>query len=127
MGCLRLPTTDTKGVRNLMGVVPLLLEEEEQLFWQLEGPSMDLRTCHPNAFKLPLKGFCDFVSMCLLVCHSFLSASIHGCVFCMFLDRWGERERGGGAWVAQLVQSLTLDFSSGCDLVVHEVEPCIGI
>ena len=33
----------------------------------------------------------------------------------------------GGAWVAQLVELLTLDFSLGHDLMAHEFEPCIGI
>ena len=28
-----------------------------------------------------------------------------------------------GAWGAQLVKSSTLDFSSGYDLIVHEIEP----
>ena len=32
-----------------------------------------------------------------------------------------------GAWVAQLVKRLTLDFSSGHDLTVHGVEPCIRL
>ena len=29
--------------------------------------------------------------------------------------------------MAQLVKHLTLDFSSGHDLMVHEFEPCIGL
>ena len=33
----------------------------------------------------------------------------------------------GGAWVAQLVKCPTLDFGSGHDLRVHEIEPCIGL
>ena len=32
-----------------------------------------------------------------------------------------------GAWVAQSVQHLILDFSSGHDLMVCETEPCIGL
>ena len=32
-----------------------------------------------------------------------------------------------GAWVAQSVKHLTLDFSSGQDLVVHETEPHVGL
>ena len=32
-----------------------------------------------------------------------------------------------GAWVAQGVKCLTLDFSSGHDLTVCEFEPCIGL
>ena len=34
---------------------------------------------------------------------------------------------GQGAWVAQLVECLTLGFSSGHDLTVHEFEPRIGL
>ena len=30
----------------------------------------------------------------------------------------------GGAWVAQSVKQPTLDFGSGHDLTVHEIEPC---
>ena len=29
----------------------------------------------------------------------------------------------GGAWVAQSVRHLALDFGSGHDLMVHEIEP----
>ena len=32
-----------------------------------------------------------------------------------------------GAWVAQSVKCLTLDFCSGHDLTVHEFEPCIRL
>ena len=32
-----------------------------------------------------------------------------------------------GTWMAQLVKCLTLDFSSGHDLMVHEFEPHIGL
>ena len=32
-----------------------------------------------------------------------------------------------GAWVAQSVKHLTLDFGSGHDLTVHELEPHIGL
>ena len=32
-----------------------------------------------------------------------------------------------GAWVAQLVKSLTLDFSSSPDLTVREIEPHVGL
>ena len=32
-----------------------------------------------------------------------------------------------GRWVAQSVKCLTLDFGSGHDLRVHEIEPCIGL
>ena len=32
-----------------------------------------------------------------------------------------------GAWVAQLVKCPTLGFSSGHDLSVHGLEPCIGL
>ena len=32
-----------------------------------------------------------------------------------------------GIWVVQLVKHLTLDFGSGHDLAVHEIEPCIGL
>ena len=35
------------------------------------------------------------------------------------------RERG--AWVAQAVKCPTLDFSSGHDLTVHELEPHVGL
>ena len=31
-----------------------------------------------------------------------------------------------GTWVAQLVKYLTLDFHSGHDLIVHEIEPHLG-
>ena len=37
------------------------------------------------------------------------------------------KDRSWGTWVAQLVKRLTLDFSSGHDLMVHEVEPHIGL
>ena len=30
-----------------------------------------------------------------------------------------------GAWVAQLIEHLTLDFGSDHDLGVHEIKPCI--
>ena len=33
----------------------------------------------------------------------------------------------GGTWVAQSVERLTLDFSSGQDLVVHRIKPHIGL
>ena len=33
----------------------------------------------------------------------------------------------GGAWVAQLVKQLILDFGSGHDLTVHECELQVGI
>ena len=29
--------------------------------------------------------------------------------------------------MAQLVKQLTLDFSSGQDLTVHEIKPCVGL
>ena len=32
-----------------------------------------------------------------------------------------------GAWVAQSVERLTLGFSSGHDLTVYELEPCVGL
>ena len=32
-----------------------------------------------------------------------------------------------GAWVAQLVKHLTLDFSSDHDLTVHEFQPHVGL
>ena len=31
------------------------------------------------------------------------------------------------AWVAQLVKQLTLDFGSDNDLIVHQIEPHIGL
>ena len=31
------------------------------------------------------------------------------------------------AWVAQLVKRPALDRGSGCDLVVHEIEPQVGL
>ena len=37
------------------------------------------------------------------------------------------RLRKEGAWVVQSVQRQTLDFSSGHDLTVCELEPCIGL
>ena len=33
----------------------------------------------------------------------------------------------GGAWVAQSVKPLTLDFGSGHGLTVHEFKPCVGL
>ena len=36
-------------------------------------------------------------------------------------------ERCWGAWVAQSVKRLTLDFSSGYDLTVCEIEPSIEL
>ena len=32
-----------------------------------------------------------------------------------------------GTWVVQFVKGLTLDFGSGHDLMVHEMEPCIEL
>ena len=32
-----------------------------------------------------------------------------------------------GAWVAQMVEHLPLDFGSGYDLTVRETEPCFGL
>ena len=32
-----------------------------------------------------------------------------------------------GAWVAESVKWLTLDFSSGRDLTVHEFKPCVTL
>ena len=32
-----------------------------------------------------------------------------------------------GSWVVQLVKRLALDFDSGHDLIVHEIEPHIGV
>ena len=32
-----------------------------------------------------------------------------------------------GAWVAQSVKRLTLDFGSGHDLTLHEFEPRVGL
>ena len=32
-----------------------------------------------------------------------------------------------GAWVAQSVEHLTLDFNSGLDFTVQEIEPYIGL
>ena len=34
---------------------------------------------------------------------------------------------GGGTWVAQSVEHLTLGFSSGHDLMVREFEPHMGL
>ena len=36
-------------------------------------------------------------------------------------------EKDWGAWVAQLVKRLTLDFGSGHDLAVHEIEPLVEL
>ena len=35
--------------------------------------------------------------------------------------------RTRGTWVAQLVKHRTLDFGSGHDLMVHEMEPHLGL
>ena len=32
-----------------------------------------------------------------------------------------------GTWVAQLVKHQTLDFSSGHDFTVHEIESCVRL
>ena len=32
-----------------------------------------------------------------------------------------------GTWVAQAVKHPALDFSSGHDLMVGEIEPCVGL
>ena len=37
------------------------------------------------------------------------------------------RVKNRGAWVTHLAESLTLDFSSGYDLLVHEFKPHIGL
>ena len=34
---------------------------------------------------------------------------------------------GWGAWVAQSIKRLTLDFGSGHDLKIHEFEPHVGL
>ena len=45
----------------------------------------------------------------------------------------GERDKDDikknkrGSWVAQLVKCQTLDFGSGHDLIVREIEPHIGL
>ena len=31
-----------------------------------------------------------------------------------------------GTWVTQLAKRLTLNFGSGHDLMVREIEPCVG-
>ena len=36
-------------------------------------------------------------------------------------------KKKGGTWVAQLVKHPTLDFSSGHDLTVCGIEPCIRL
>ena len=33
----------------------------------------------------------------------------------------------GGAWVAQSLKHLPLDFGSGHDLTVRELEPCVSV
>ena len=38
-----------------------------------------------------------------------------------------ENTKDGSAWVAQLVKCLTLNFGSGHDLMVHEIETHIGL
>ena len=38
-----------------------------------------------------------------------------------------EKASPGDAWVAQSVKHLTLDFSSGHDLMVYEFEPHVGL
>ena len=40
---------------------------------------------------------------------------------------WLNGENFWGAWVAQLIKQPTLDFSSDRDLMVHEIEPRIGL
>ena len=37
------------------------------------------------------------------------------------------KEELQGAWVAQLVKHLTLDFGSGHDFAVLEIKPCFGL
>ena len=49
-------------------------------------------------------------------------------IFCKELPVWFFKKRDGwGIWVAQLVEHLALDFSSGHDLTVCEFEPCIRL
>ena len=43
--------------------------------------------------------------------------------FMMCLESAEDFSVSGGAWVAQLVKHLTLDFGSGHDLAVHEFKP----
>ena len=38
-----------------------------------------------------------------------------------------ELVQGGGAWVAQSVEHLSLDFGSGHDLTVCDIEPHVGL
>ena len=40
---------------------------------------------------------------------------------------WLNTETTWGPWVAQLVKLLSLDFSLGHDLVVHEIKPCVRL
>ena len=45
----------------------------------------------------------------------------------MGVAHFGKSRNSKGAWVAQSVKWLTLDFSSGHDLTVPEIEPHIGL
>ena len=47
--------------------------------------------------------------------------------FCHFCNSSGIKVISWGAWVAWSVKQPTLDFSSGYDLTVHEIKPCIGL
>ena len=65
------------------------------------------------------------MTYCLLLPQDgkFQDSMKHGCFLCCSVintDYWG-------AWVAQSVKHLTLDFSSSHDLMVHEIEPCAGL
>ena len=42
-------------------------------------------------------------------------------------DKKGEKTDGRVVWVAQSAKHPTLDFSSGHDLAVRELEPCVGL
>ena len=42
-------------------------------------------------------------------------------------DHYISSSLDGGAWVAQLVKRPTLDFGSGHDLMIPEIEPLLGI
>ena len=49
------------------------------------------------------------------------------CIFIGYYLYWKDGTWGDGAWVAQSVKHLTLDFGFGHDLMDCEFEPCVRL
>lgn len=69
---------------------------------------------HLNAFKLPLKGFCDFFCVYASSRLSFFFLLPSIVVFCIFLEDEGERQRWGGAEIFMFDKGVCCDLHIGC-------------